>query len=127
MHQPGGLTKNEQRAGTNADYERPDGFHDGERYLYNYRVWRAGEAIEPSPRRAAAGRTEQSARTGRAFVRAATAPFLCLCGAKTRFCLLVSAFELPQARQTGGTWSVDLGLVELVPLAGVLSLCSQIV
>ena len=71
--------------------------------------------------------TEPSARTGLAVVRSASAPLLCLCGAKTRFCLLGGAFELAQARQAGGAWSVHLGLVELVTLAGVLSLYSQIV
>jgi hypothetical protein len=53
--------------------------------------------------------------------------FLGLGGAETRFGLLAGPFELPQARRAGGPLSVGLRLVQLVTLAGVLSLCSQIV
>jgi hypothetical protein len=87
----------------------------------------AGEPHPTQPATRSGGSRWASARTGRAFVRSADASLLCLSGAKTRFCLLVGAFELAQARQAGGALPVDLGLVELIALAGVLSLGSQIV
>ena len=63
-----------------------------------------------------------------AFARSVgSASLLSLSGVETLLCLLAGAFELAQACQAGGTLSVDPGLVELVALTGVLSLCSQIV
>jgi hypothetical protein len=60
-------------------------------------------------------------------VNGASAPLLCPSGAKTCFCLLPGSLELAHARRAGGPLSVGLGSVQLVALAGVLSLCSQIV
>jgi len=51
----------------------------------------------------------------------ASAPLLCLSGAKTCFCLLAGALELAHPCRACGPLSVRLGLVQIVALAGVLS------
>jgi hypothetical protein len=58
-----------------------------------------------------------------AFARSvASATLLSLSGVETLLCS-ARAFELAQACQAGGALSVDPGLVELVALTVVLSLC----
>jgi hypothetical protein len=57
----------------------------------------------------------------------AGAPLLSLSGAKACFCALGGSLELAHARRAGRPLSIGLGLVQVVALAGVLSLCSQIV
>jgi hypothetical protein len=77
--------------------------------------------------RCKAARAWASVRTRRAVALSASAPLLCLSGAKTCFCLLAGSLELAHACRAGGPLSIGLGLVQLVTLAGILSLCSQVV
>lgn len=60
------------------------------------------------------------------LARIARPLLLSLGKAKACFCLLAGALELAQAFCAGGPLSVGLCLVELIALAGVLSLRSQI-
>ena len=85
----------------------------------------------PNPARDAqrAAGTRASALTRRVVACGASAPLLRIDGAKTCFCPLAGSLELAHSRRAGGPLSVGLGLglVQVVALAGVLSLCSQIV
>ena len=56
-----------------------------------------------------------------------TTPFLCLGGVQARFGLFTGPLELARAFGAGGPLSVGLGLVQVITLAGVLSLDSQVV
>jgi hypothetical protein len=76
-------------------------------------------------RKAARGRASARARSAAAC--AASASLFSLRGAKTRFCALAGSFELAHTCWADGPLSVGLGLVQLVALAGILSLCSQVV
>jgi hypothetical protein len=69
----------------------------------------------------------RSVRTRRVVALRASAPLLCLGGAKTCFCLLTGSLEPAHPCRAGEPLSIGLGLVQVVALAGVLSLCSQIV
>jgi hypothetical protein len=61
------------------------------------------------------------------LVRGAGDPLLRLGGAKARFCLLGDSLELAQPCRAGGALSVGLGLVEVISLAGMPSLRSEII
>lgn len=66
-------------------------------------------------------------RYRRAVVRVAGGPLLCLGRVKTCFCLLACPLELTHACGARGALSIGPGLAQVIPLAGVPSLCSQIV
>ena len=97
-------------------------------YTFSSRGWPASERTNPARDAQRAAGTRASALTRRVVACSASAPLLCLDGAKTCFCLLAGSLELAHARRAGGPLSIGLGgLVQVVALAGVLSLCSQIV
>ncbi len=68
-----------------------------------------------------------SAGTGRAIAGSASATHLSLSSPKTCLCPLAGSLELAHTRLAGGPLSVRLGLVQVVTLAGVLSLGSEVV
>ena len=96
-------------------------------YTFSRRVWPADERINPAHDTRRPHRRFASVRTRRGVARSARAPFRCLSEAETCFCLLGGPLQLAHARRARGAWAIGLGLVQVVALAGVLSLRSQVV
>ena len=96
-------------------------------YEDSIRCARRAETDAWVPRRGCdTGRAGPSVRIWRGVARRASSALLGLSGAQAFFCLLAGSLELAHACGAGRPLSVGPGLVQVVTLAGVLSLDSQI-
>jgi hypothetical protein len=83
--------------------------------------------MKPSLAQYAASRAKVTRQAGSCGPARIVSLLLSLSKAKPCFCLLVGPLELTQPRRAGGPLSVGLRFVQLVALAGVCSLRSQVV